>query len=356
MTAVTTASRQPERSVLSLSGRKLPRWATPVALVVAVAVAVPLGLALHGKVIATVVLALLIFLVGYPLVSLAVEGRRRATDRLVTTAVSAAFAITMVPLLSLLYVVIEHGAARLDGTFFTETMRNVIGPGGGALHAIVGTLEITLGATVLSVPIGLLTAVYLTEYGRGSLARTLTFLVDVMTGIPSIVAGLFVYALFVLIAGPATQNGFMGSVALAVLMIPVVVRSSESMFRLVPMDLREAAYALGVPKWLTIVKVVIPTAAAGVATGITLAIARVIGETAPLLVTVGISASMNTDLFHGAMATLSSFTYFQYTQPGFPAQGGLDRAWASALTLIIVVLVLNLIARFVAAYFSPKAK
>lgn len=356
MTTVASTSHAPGRSLLAGSGRKLPRWATPAALAAAVVVAVPLGALLHGKLIATVVIALVLFLVGYPLVSALVEGRRRATDRLVTTAVTAAFGITMVPLVSVVWVVLEHGLARLNGAFFTDSMRNVIGPGGGAYHAIIGTLLITLGATVLSVPIGLLTAVYLVEYGRGPLARVLTFLVDVMTGIPSIVAGLFVYALFVLIGGPTTQNGFMGSVALAVLMIPVVVRSSESMFRLVPMDLREAAYALGVPKWLTVVKVVIPTAAAGVATGITLAIARVIGETAPLLVTVGISASLNRDLFHGAMATLASFTYFQYTQPGFPAQSGIDRAWASALTLIIIVLVLNLLARVVSAYFSPKAK
>lgn len=356
MTAVAGASRATDRSVLALSGRRLPRWATPASLAVAVLVAVPLALLLHGKIVATAVLAIVLFVVGYPLLSLLVEGRRRATDRLVTTAVTAAFAITMVPLVSVLWVVVEHGAARLDGTFFTSSMRNVTGPGGGAYHAVIGTLEITLGAAVLSVPIGLLTAVYLTEYGRGALARYLTFLVDVMTGIPSIVAGLFVYALFVLVGGPATQNGFMGSVALAVLMIPTVVRSSEAMFRLVPMDLREAAYALGVPKWLTVVKVVLPTAAAGVATGITLAIARVIGETAPLLVTVGISASLNRDLFHGAMATLASFTYFQFTQPGFPAQAGLDRAWASALTLIAVVLVLNLVARIVSAWFSPKAR
>jgi len=355
VSAVAATSKAPTRSITSLSGRRLPRWANPAALAAAVLAGVGVARLLGGHVVAMSVLALLFYVVGYPLLSLAVEGRRKATDRLVTTGVTAAFAVTMVPLVSVLWIVVEHGAARFDRHFFTYSMRNVVGAGGGAYHAVLGTLEITALAAVLSVPIGLLTAVYLVEYGRGALARALTFLVDVMTGIPSIVAGLFVYALFVLIAGPATQNAVMGSVALAVLMIPIVVRSAESMFRLVPMDLREAAYALGVPKWRTIVKVVFPTAAAGVATGVTLAIARVIGETAPLLVTVGITATTNRDLFHGAMATLSTFTYFSFTQPGFPTQPGIDRAWTSALTLILIVLALNALARVVSRYFSPKA-
>ena len=166
------------------------------------------------------------------------------------------------------------------------TLRGVIG-GGGIYHAIVGTLVDHRRRRVISVPIGLMTAIYLVEYGGGSCAGALTFLVDVMTGIPSIVAGLFAYALFVLFFGPGIRMGMGGSVALSVLMIPIVVRSCEEMLKLVPDDLREASYALGVPKWRTIIKVVLPTAFAGIVTGVILAIARIIGETAPLLVTPG---------------------------------------------------------------------
>src|SRR5207342_1477709 len=153
-----------------------------------------------------------------------------------------------------------------------------IGPGGGIYHAIMGTLMITAAAAVISVPVGLMTAIYLVEYaGRGKTGREITFLVDVMTGIPSIVAGLFAYALFVLFFGEGVRMGFGGSVALSLLMIPVVVRSCAEMLKLVRTDLREASYALGVPKWLTILRVVLPTSMAGIITGITLAVARVIG-------------------------------------------------------------------------------
>jgi phosphate transport system permease protein len=206
----------------------------------------------------------------------------------------------------------------------------------------------------MSVPIGLLTAVYLVEYGRGRLARAITFLVDVMTGIPSIVAGLFAYALFAIFFGPGVRMGFAGAVALSVLMIPVVVRSAEEVLKLVPNELREASYALGVPKWRTIVRVVVPTAIAGIGTGVTLAIARVIGETAPLLVTVGISNATNLDPFHNRMATLPVFAYYQLTQPGVPPENGINRAWTAALVLIAIVLVLNLLARLISRLFAPS--
>jgi phosphate transport system permease protein len=199
-----------------------------------------------------------------------------------------------------------------------------------------------------------MTSIYLVEYGRGKLARGITFLVDVMTGIPSIVAGLFAYALFAIFWGPGTRTGIAGAVALAVLMIPVVVRSSEEMLRLVPNELREAAYALGVPKWLTIVKVVLPTSIAGITTGIMLAIARVIGETAPLLIAAGFTNSMNYDMTEGRMQSLPVFVYTQYANQGTPPEAYLDRAWAAALTLILIVMALNLIARLVARFFAPK--
>jgi len=205
------------------------------------------------------------------------------------------------------------------------------------------------------VPIGLLTSIYLVEYGRGMLARGITFFVDVMTGIPSIVAGLFAYALFALFFGPGVRNGFMGSIALSVLMIPVVVRSSEEILRIVPNELREASLALGVPKWLTVLKVVLPTSLAGLVTGVMLAIARVIGETAPLLIVAGFTTSMNYDLFNDRMMTLPVFVYTQYTQAaGLHAQASIDRAWTGALALIIIVMLLNLIGRIIAKAFAPK--
>ncbi len=296
----------------------------------------------------------LLFIPSIWLFSTLVEGRRRAMDRLVTALVTGAFVLAMIPLISLTITVVTYGLARFDAEFFTSSMRNVTGEGGGALHAIVGTVLMTGTAAIISIPIGLMTSIYLVEYGRGRLAQGITFLVDVMTGIPSIVAGLFAYAVFSIFLGPGTRTGIAGAVALAVLMIPVVVRSSEEMLRLVPNELREAAYALGVPKWLTIVKVVLPTSIAGITTGIMLSIARVIGETAPLLIAAGFTASMNWNLFEGRMSSLPVFVYTQYANQGNPAQAFIDRAWAAALTLILIVMALNLIARLVARVYAPK--
>jgi phosphate transport system permease protein len=335
-------------------GRPLPGWFTPAVFGALVVIGVVLGLATRLNVVAVVVL---VSVVGTLLVvgtSRAVEGGRKATDRFVTCLVYGAFLLAMVPLVSLIYEVVSKGLARLDGEFFNSSMLGVIGPGGGAYHAILGTLIITAITSIMSVPIGLMAAIYLVEYGRGPLKRWITFMVDVMTGIPSIVAGLFAYALFVIFFGPGVRMGFAGAVALSVLMIPVVVRSSEEVLKLVPNELREASYALGVPKWRTIVKVVLPTALAGLGTAVTLAIARVIGETAPLLITVGITNATNTNPFDGRMATLPVYAYYQLTQPGVPPQNGIDRAWTAALVLIAIVLVLNLIARLISHFFAPK--
>jgi phosphate transport system permease protein len=298
----------------------------------------------------TVLFDVLLFVIAY-----LVEGTRQAKNRLVTSLVSTAFIVALLPLVSLLSTVVSRGLARFDLEFFTYSMRNVVGAGGGGLHAIIGTLEITGMATLISVPVGILTAIYLVEYGRGNLSRAITFFVDVMTGIPSIVAGLFAFAFFSLIFQDAgIRFGFGGSIALSLLMIPVVVRSTEEMLKLVPNELREASYALGVPKWLTILKIVIPTSIAGIATGVTLAIARVIGETAPLLIIAGFTQSMNYDLFKNQMMSLPVFLFGQYSNPGTDAQAYIDRAWTSALTLILIVMLLNLIARLIAKIFSPK--
>jgi phosphate transport system permease protein len=334
--------------------RRLPRWA-PVAVFAAAAVgAVLLGLVTALNVPLLVIYTVVLGTAALYVVSRRVEGRRTATDRLVTCVVVSAFGIAMVPLVSLVIEVVRQGIRRLDAEFFHASMVGIVGEGGGAYHAIMGTLIITALATVISVPIGLLTAIYLVEYGTGRLKRAITFLVDVMTGIPSIVAGLFAYALFAVFFGPGIRLGIAGAVALSVLMIPVVVRSSEEVLKLVPNELREASYALGVPKWRTIVKVVVPTAIAGLGTGVTLAIARVVGETAPLLVTVGITNATNFDPFDGRMATLPVYAYYQLTQPGVPPQFAIDRAWTAALVLIVLVMGLNVVARLISRFFAPK--
>jgi len=296
-----------------------------------------------------------------------VDPARRRTDTVMRVVVYGAFTLAMVPLVSLVWSVLSRGAGRFDSYFLWNSMRNVYGgmDAGGVYHAIVGTLIITGWATLISVPLGLMVAVYLAEYGTGRLARVVTFFVDVMTGIPSIVAGLFAFAVFYLLVGPQARSGIVGSVALAVLMTPVVVRSGEEMLRLVPNELREASYALGVPKWLTITRVVLRTAVAGLTTSVMIAVARVIGETAPLIITVGSSYSINNDVFHGNMMTLPVFVYQQHgaglvtcregTQ-GCVETTNFDRAWAAALTLIIIVMLLNLVARAVSRWFAPKAR
>jgi len=281
-----------------------------------------------------------------------VEGKRSASDRTVTLAVSSAFLIAVTPLVSVVYTVVDRGLPRFDANFFTEDVRNVVGAGGGAYHAIVGTLVITAITTIASVPIGIMAAVYLNEYGRGRLKSAIIFFVDVMTGIPSIVAGLFAFALFSIFLGPGVRLGVVGAVALSVLMIPIVVRSTEEMLKIVPDGLREASYALGVPKWRTVSKVVLPTALAGILTGVMVAVARVIGETAPLLITTGTISTVNWNPFGGRMENLPVFSFNEYKNPGVPKEPYIDRAWAAALTLIIIVMALNLIARLIYKRFG----
>nr|WP_055505331.1 phosphate ABC transporter permease PstA [Nonomuraea pusilla] len=277
---------------------------------------------------------------------------RRIKDRVVQGLVYLAFALAVVPLVSVLWLVISNGLARFDLEFLTHSMRNIGArdAGGGAYHAIVGTLEQVLLASLISVPIGLLTAVYLVEYGRGGrLSRAISFFVDVMTGVPSVVSGLFILAFWILFLG-MPFSGFAGALALSILMMPTVVRSAEEMLRLVPNDLREASYALGVSKWRTIMKVVLPTAFTGIVTGVMLAVARVAGETAPLLLTVFFTDSINNDPFSGPQMGLPLFVF---DQAGRPNDTAIDRAWTGALTLILIVMLLNLVARLIAWWRAP---
>jgi len=343
------------RRHIPLTGPRLPRWAPALVAAVAAAASGLVTMTMGWGPTAWTVLAVTLYAVGLPVWSRVVENARAAKDRLFTTLIWSAFAIALVPLASLVWTVVKYGAPQVSAEFLTYSMRNIVGEGGGIYHAILGSLLITLAATAISVPIGLMSAIYLVEYGKGSwAARTITFLVDVMTGIPSIVAGLFAYALFVIIFGPGVRMGIGGAVALSLLMIPIVVRTCEEMLRLVPDELREASYALGVPKWRTVVKVVLPTSLAGIITGVTLAVARVFGETAPLLIIAGSTDSVNLNLFAERMMTLPVFIYYSYTQPGVPPEFGQMRAWGAALVLIVIVMALNLLARAVGRRYAPK--
>ena len=337
---------------LHISHPRLPRWAPGLVGVMALAVAGLPALVEGWSAVKWLVAAVAVFLVAMPLWSRLVEGRRAAVDRLVTALIWTSFAVAVSPLVWLLYVVIHNGLPAINAEFLSMSMLNVIGDEqGGIYHALIGTLLITVAAAIISVPIGIMTAIYLVEYGKTSrTARIITFLVDVMTGIPSIVAGLFALALLVLFFGPAYRAGIGGSIALSLLMIPTVVRSSEEMMRLVPDDLREASYALGVPKWRTITRVVLPTSLAGIVTGVVLAVSRVIGETAPLLVVAGATDGVNTNLFDGRMTTLPVFIYSQYASS---TPVGYERAWGGALVLIALVMMLNLVARIIGRMFAP---
>jgi phosphate transport system permease protein len=285
---------------------------------------------------------------------------RKLKDRLATVLIWGAFALALIPLVWLLWTVVSRGLYALTRNgWFTTSQRGITyrDAGGGALHAIIGSVEQVALCAVISVPIAVLVGIYLVEYGRGLLARATTFMVDILTGIPSIVAALFIYAVFITTFG-GQRAGWLVSLALVMLMIPVVVRTTEEMLKLVPNELREASYALGVPKWKTIVKIVIPTALSGIITGIVLGVARVAGETAPLLILVGYSPNRNSNLFSGNQGSLPGLIKDQFGNIGNTTvlvnghrteiHYSADRMWGAALTLIVLVMALNLIARLIA--------
>ncbi|GAA3931052.1 phosphate transport system permease protein PstA [Amorphoplanes auranticolor] len=338
----------------NIRSKKLP-WAVDlgvavVALIVAAAVVLGLGL---GNWVLVVVVGIVFYLAGMFAAATRVEGRRSARNRLWKTLIYAACILAILPLASVVWTLVSKGAARLDGEFFGTSMNNIGArdPNGGAYHAIIGTLEQVGLATLMAVPLGVLGAIYLVEYGRGKFALTVRFFVDVMTGIPSIVAGLFILAFWVLIVSPWFNNGtprfsgFAASLALTVLMLPTIVRSTEEMLRLVPGPLREGAYALGVPQWKTIVKVVLPTALPGIVTGVMLAVARAAGETAPVLLVAGGAAAINFDPFAGNQSSLALYVY---QQAGDASRFAPERAWTAALTLVALVLILTIAAKLLA--------
>jgi phosphate transport system permease protein len=266
----------------------------------------------------------------------------------------AAFLIALVPLAWILWTVVSRGIALvLEPTWWTNSQRGITSRliGGGAAHAIQGTLIMALATALMAVPVGVMTAIYLVEYGRGKLARAVSFMVDILTGIPSIVAALFIYAAWVTTFG-FQRVAFAVCLALVLLMIPVVVRSTEEMLKLVPNELREASYALGVPKWKTIVRIVLPTAFSGIITGILLGLARIMGETAPLLILGPYTANIATNLFGGFMATLPTMINTNRVESLQPA---IDRTWAAAFTLILVIFLLNLAGRLIGHFSKIKS-
>ncbi|WP_116114989.1 phosphate ABC transporter permease PstA [Austwickia chelonae] len=264
------------------------------------------------------------------------------------------FVLAVLPLLWIVYTVLSNGLGLLlDAGWWNRSQAGLVSTirGGGAYHAIIGTLLQALVTASISVPVGVLVAIYLVEYGRGKIATAVSFMVDVLTGVPSIVAALFIYAMWVGVFD-LQRVGFAVTLALVLLMIPTVIRSTEEMLKLVPNELREASYALGVPKWKTIVSVVLPTAFSGIVTGVLLGLARVMGETAPLLVLGPYTKFINMDLLASNMATLPTMINQERMEALAPA---VERAWAAALTLILLVLILNLVGRFIARTGTVKA-
>lgn len=285
-----------------------------------------------------------------------ISGARQFKNYLAMTLMGLAFAVAVIPLVWLLFTVVSKGySALLNSDWWFKSLKGVLPEqfAGGVYHALYGSIVQALVCAVIAVPIGILTAVYLVEYGNNSrFARITTFMVDILSGVPSIVAALFVFALWVTTIGAET-SAFAVSLALVLLMLPVVVRSTEEMLRLVPDELREASYALGVPKWKTIVKIVLPTALSGIVTGVMLAMARVMGETAPVLVLVGYSRSINFDIFSGNMASLPLLIYNELLNP---EEAGQLRVWGAALTLILLIMFFNLVATLISRFSAIKTK
>jgi phosphate transport system permease protein len=277
------------------------------------------------------------------------SGWRRSKNQIATVGMWVAFAVMLVPLGFVLFTVIGKGASAISWQFLTAPIPiNVLPVNfGGVGPAVYGTLVITGFASLMAIPLGVLGGVYINEYGGNQvLARVINFFADVMTGVPSIIMGLFIFTIWVLHYG---YSGFAGSLALACLMLPIVIRSTYEMLRLVPDSLREASYALGATKARVTLTVVLPAAIGGIVSGALLAVARAAGETAPLVFTILVTQTLNKNLFSGANTALSTLIFQNATQPYTGAQA---RAWGSALTLIAIAFILMIVARLITARFA----
>ena len=348
-----------ERSGVAMTPDNIRTRKLSTAIVIGIAVAavalaavVVFGLGI-GNWVLVVALGGVFYLAGVFIAASRVEGRRSARNRTWSALIHSACVLAILPLASVVWTLVSKGIERLDGNFFGSSMNNIGArdPEGGAYHAIIGTLEQVGIAAAITVPLGVLGAIYLVEYGRGKFASAIRFFVDVMTGIPSIVAGLFVLSFYVLIVTPWFNDGrpgfsgFAAALALSVLMLPTIVRSTEEMLRLVPGPLREGSYALGVPKWKTILRIVLPTALPGIVTGVMLAIARAAGETAPVLLVAGGGAAINFNAFENNQSSLALYVF---QQAGDASRYAPARAWTAALTLVALVLILTIAAKLLA--------
>jgi len=268
--------------------------------------------------------------------------RRKIVNRLVTILAYACTALAIVPLTWIILYVIYRGFGAWDAQFFTE-LPQLFGDGGGVRNGIVGTLVIVGLATLIGVPVGVMAGIYLAEYGNNRLGSIVRFMADTLTGVPSIVVGLFAFGVVVLNTGGF--SAFAGAVALAIMMVPVITRTTEEIIRLVPNSIREASLGLGVSRWKTIMRVVVPTALSGIVTGVLLAVARVAGETAPLILTIlGTNFPVSPDIFNGPYTTLSLQIY---QLGGQPSPQVVEVAWGAALLLVLMVLGISIAARVI---------
>lgn len=284
-----------------------------------------------------------------------IRGSRKATDKVASILIYACMVLALVPLAWVLFEVISRGLPMIvSPEWWTASQLGVTvgSQSGGVAHAIVGTLVQALVTSLITVPFGIFVAIYLVEYaGNSRLGKITTFMVDILSGVPSIVASLFIYSMWVVMFG-MSRSGFAVSLALVLLMLPIVVRNTEEMLRVVPADLREASYALGVPKWKTIAKIVLPTALSGIVTGIMLAVARVMGESAPMLILVATSRVITWNPFGQSQSSLPLFMLDMYKAGNTGA--AFDKMWGAALTLVLIIAVINIIARVISAKFSVK--
>jgi phosphate transport system permease protein len=274
-----------------------------------------------------------------------VPARRRRMDKIMRASLLAGTLIALVPLVLVVYYLLKQGLGAISWDFFsTDPTGRFLGPPGGVKSAIIGTVLIVGLASLMAIPVGIGVALYLVEYGKkGVFAQFVRYFVDVMTGVPSIVFGLFIYIVLVLTGIGGNFTAWKGSVALALLMLPVVTRSAEVVLLLVPNSLREAALALGAPRWRVVLRIVLPTALPGLITGSMLAVARGAGETAPLLFTAFAVNATSWNL-GGQMNSLPIQIFNDVRQP---QANIVERAWGAALTLVAMVLILTLIARLV---------
>ena len=285
------------------------------------------------------------------------KGWRHTKDRIATVLMIISFVVVIIPLGFVLYTVIAKGASIISWSFLTSgpIPPNVLPANvGGMGPAVLGTLEITALATVMAVPLGILGAVYINEYGGNRiLARIVRFMADVMTGVPSIVMGLFIFSIWVVHFGTNGFSGLAGAFALACLMLPIVIRSTEEMLKLVPNSLREGSYAVGATKARVTLTVVLPAALSGIVSGALLAVARAAGETAPLLFTILTVFQANPNVFSGPNTSLPSQIFVNASSPYAGAQA---RGWGAALTLIAICFILMIAARFITARFTRYSR